>query len=180
MSCCDNIAALDDAALLERYLVDGDETAIAILYQRYRGSLYGYAKNQLRNEADARDLAQDAWEAILTFRGLNPAGNFRGLLFAIAHNLVRTWRHHQRRERKGRDAFTFAGAAIQAGAAYPGPSHDLLRRPVDGTCSYCGPGSKAREGQTLCHAHAMRRSRGATEEEMKRPIRRNRKRKATT
>lgn len=52
----ENLLALDDASLLERYLVDGDESAITVLYLRYQGPLIRYGQLHLRDMADAGDL----------------------------------------------------------------------------------------------------------------------------
>jgi len=50
----------DDRALLER-VQQGDEQALAALYDRYTPLLYGVALRILRRTADAEDAVQDAW-----------------------------------------------------------------------------------------------------------------------
>jgi DNA-directed RNA polymerase specialized sigma24 family protein len=152
VGCCAATPALDDAALLDRYLNDGDEAAIGILYLRYQGDLFRYGVARLGSDADARDLVQDTWEAVLTFRGLAPSGHFRGLLFRVAHNLVLQGARSRERRRAALAAFAWAGGQLQSGA-----------------CFYCDAPAKERG---MCSVHARRRERGATEAEMRKPIRR--------
>lgn len=172
MPCCEeNLSGLDDEALLARYVSDGDESAIGILYLRHAERLRAYGRHHLHDDEAARDLVQDTWEAVLTYRGLAAAGNFRGLLYRVAHHLVLSWWRRERRQHAHRQVFLAEGGEIRPGdRVYPGSTAPLPRRAIDGTCTYCG--GKARSGKTLCHAHAMRRSRGATEAEMRKPIRR--------
>jgi RNA polymerase sigma-70 factor, ECF subfamily len=82
--------ALDDpdAPLVER-LRRGDSSAMTGLVQRHRAALERLAGRYVRNEADAADVAQEAFERALrnigSFRGDAP---FRSWLLRIAVNLA--------------------------------------------------------------------------------------------
>jgi DNA-directed RNA polymerase specialized sigma24 family protein len=152
------LAALDDGALVTLYLADGDEAAITVLYLRYSPQLYRYGKSHFNgDDAAARDLVQDTWEAILTYRKLGEIEHFRGFLFRVAHNLAakavawRTVRERAREELERRNGQPIAGA--EKGGGF---------------CAYCTRGA---DQAGLCRAHLARRARGATEEEMTRPVR---------
>jgi len=85
----DNPAALYDAKLVRRFK-DGDESAFVEIVSRHRGKMFSIALDQLRNHADAEEIAQDA--CINAYRGL---ARFRGesslasWLYRIAFNLSR-------------------------------------------------------------------------------------------
>jgi len=65
----------------------GDTTA---LVRRHYGPVYGLVLRFLRNEADARDAAQETFtRAISHLRDFDSRKSFRGWLFAIAANHVR-------------------------------------------------------------------------------------------
>src|SRR5258708_37465841 len=65
----------------------GDPTA---LVRRHYGPVYGLVRRFLRNEADARDAAQETFaRAIGHLRDFDSRKSFRGWLFAIAANHVR-------------------------------------------------------------------------------------------
>jgi DNA-directed RNA polymerase specialized sigma24 family protein len=145
---------LDDNELLHAYLRDGDEGAITILYLRYQPQLLAYGTWHFQGDrAAAHDLVQDTWEAVLTYRALSPAGHFKGLVFRIAHSLTtnaarwRAARERAREELQRRDGRPIADTEI---------------------CTYC---NAIADSSGLCRAHRARRERGATEEEMGKPIR---------
>ena len=145
---------MDDAALLGLYLTDGNPDAIAVLYTRYAGKIRGYAAARLHgwDPEEAQDVVQSTWEAVLTYRRLSTRGSFSALVFHIAENLVRDharWRvvRVQAREelaRNGGKPLVWSG------------------------CTYCG--GETKKGAQLCDAHAKRKSRGATDAEMRKPI----------
>jgi DNA-directed RNA polymerase specialized sigma24 family protein len=146
---CDN-TRLDDAGLLDRYLYDGDESAMSTLIARHSRDLYRFAASRV-GASDAPDIVQDTWEAVLTTNRLTSGGNFRAFVFQIAHNRILRFMQERSRWTAARGAFEWAGGRLQSGA-----------------CAYCD--RPAFRGD-LCAAHARRRAKGATEEEMRRPIR---------
>jgi RNA polymerase sigma-70 factor (ECF subfamily) len=62
----------------------------ASLVRRHYGPVYGLARRLLRDEADARDAAQETFvRAIAHLRDYDPRKPFRGWLFAITANHIR-------------------------------------------------------------------------------------------
>jgi RNA polymerase sigma-70 factor (ECF subfamily) len=64
---------LDDRALVDLVLGDGDESAFRVIYGRHTGSLYQFALRLMGgNEHDAEDVVQETWiravEKLATFR----------------------------------------------------------------------------------------------------------------
>ena len=148
---CRPLNARDDAELLYLYLEEGDESAITVLYLLYRPLIYRFALARLSNHEEARDVVQDTWEAILTWKALSCRVNFRTLVFKIAGGLVvREWRFRSTRAR--------AVPALQ----------DLEGQFPPGRCRYCDQPARAKG---LCKAHEWRRRKGASEAEMRKPIR---------
>jgi len=80
-----------DADLVERSQA-GDLRAFDELVTRYRGKVYAMIVNMIHNEADAWDLAQDAfvkaWKALPRFEARS---NFYTWLYRIAHNVTYDW-----------------------------------------------------------------------------------------
>ncbi len=81
----------------------GDESAYALLYERYRGPLYLFGVRMLGGAEAARDLVQETflgfWERRRELGGLR---SFRGWLFTVARNrcltLLRQRQTHARLE----------------------------------------------------------------------------------
>ncbi|MEM7603102.1 MAG: sigma-70 family RNA polymerase sigma factor [Verrucomicrobiota bacterium] len=82
---------LSDAELVTRSQ-GGDMQAFDLLVTRYRGKVYAMIVNMIHNEADAWDLAQDAfvkaWKALPRFEARS---NFYTWLYRIAHNVTYDW-----------------------------------------------------------------------------------------
>tara|TARA_R110002096_G_scaffold67332_11_gene163396 strand:+ start:2973 stop:3617 length:645 start_codon:yes stop_codon:yes gene_type:complete len=80
-----------DAELVTRSQ-GGDMAAFDMLVTRYRGKVYAMIVNMIHNEADAWDLAQDAfvkaWKALPRFEARS---NFYTWLYRIAHNVTYDW-----------------------------------------------------------------------------------------
>jgi RNA polymerase sigma-70 factor, ECF subfamily len=74
-----------DEALFERVLAE-DLVAFDRLYDRYERSLFGYARSQLRDDAEAEDAVQEAFVAVIRERKIE-VRSFRAWLFQVAHNL---------------------------------------------------------------------------------------------
>jgi RNA polymerase sigma-70 factor, ECF subfamily len=75
-------AALHDAALVRRFVDDGDQGAFAEIVTRYRGKMFSVAFALLKNHADAEEIAQDTF-----VRAHRSLGNFRG------DSALSTWLH---------------------------------------------------------------------------------------
>lgn len=80
-----------DEELVERAQM-GDNDAFDQLVTRYRGKIFAMIYNLVHNEADAWDLAQDAfvkaWRALPKFQGKSA---FYTWLYRISHNVVYDW-----------------------------------------------------------------------------------------
>lgn len=76
---------LTDAELMQRYR-NGDAEAFRHLYLRHRDRLYRYALRLARNAAEADELFQEVWLAVVrNGAGYRPSAKFVTYLFAIAH-----------------------------------------------------------------------------------------------
>ena len=84
-------AEVDDADLVRRAQA-GDYTAFDALVTKHRGKVYAMIMNMIKNDADAWDLAQDAfikaWKALPKFENRS---KFSTWLFRISHNVVYDW-----------------------------------------------------------------------------------------
>ncbi len=81
-------AALDRADMTR--LQDGEEGALDALMHRHAGRLHGYLVRLLQNQADAEDLAQEAFARVYEHRArFDPRHLFTTWLYTIAMNLVR-------------------------------------------------------------------------------------------
>jgi len=75
----------DDAMLMQRYR-QGDANAFGILYGRYRRRLHRYLLRLAPGAADAEEVFQDVWAAVIRGRHAYRADtSFASWLFAIAH-----------------------------------------------------------------------------------------------
>ena len=77
---------------LVRQAQDGDLRAFETLVNRYRGKVYAMIYNMIHNDADAWDLAQDAflkaWKALPRFEA---RASFYTWLYRITHNVTYDW-----------------------------------------------------------------------------------------
>lgn len=102
-----NEAASEEAELV-RAVVDRDESALAEVYRRHGGQVFGLAKRVIRDEELARDIAQDVfvslWKKPEAFDGSR--GSLRTFLLAKTHSrsidVIRS--ESSRRIREERDA----------------------------------------------------------------------------
>jgi RNA polymerase sigma-70 factor (ECF subfamily) len=99
----------------------GDPAAIRLLYTRYAGHLYGYARSIVRNDHDAEDLVQQVFTRMLTAIETyeQRTAPFEGWLLRITHNMAID--HLRRRAR------TCDGPEVLAGAASRGSEVGHLR-----------------------------------------------------
>ncbi|MFI5274454.1 MAG: RNA polymerase sigma factor [Ktedonobacterales bacterium] len=89
--------APDDTGALVELARSGDRDAFSALVARYQPQLHSYLAQLIRDDDQARDLAQDvfarAWDRLLELR--DPA-RFRGWLFRMATNAARSWLRRRR------------------------------------------------------------------------------------
>ncbi|MET0331526.1 MAG: sigma-70 family RNA polymerase sigma factor [Dyella sp.] len=79
------IEALSDEACMCRYQ-RGDDKAFEQLYARYRQRLHRYALRLAPRAAEAEELFQEVWTAVIQGRAqYRPSARFASWLFAIAH-----------------------------------------------------------------------------------------------
>jgi RNA polymerase sigma-70 factor (ECF subfamily) len=66
----------------------GDRRAMGLLYQRYRGRVFGFLAKEMGDRATAEDVFQEAWVKVLQAVGTYDPGRgpFRAWLFRIATN----------------------------------------------------------------------------------------------
>jgi RNA polymerase sigma-70 factor (ECF subfamily) len=78
----------DDAALMLRY-AGGDAGAFEQLYRRHRAALYRYVLRLSPTRADAEEIFQEVWMAVIQGRTRYvPTARFATFLFSIAHRRV--------------------------------------------------------------------------------------------
>lgn len=100
-------AALEDADLV-RGVADRDEAALAEVYRRHGGDVFGLAKRVIRDEEMARDIAQDVFVSLWNKPGAfdGSRGSLRTFLLAKTHSrsidVIRS--ESSRRIREERDA----------------------------------------------------------------------------
>lgn len=85
--------AASDEALLAAYAA-GDARAFAALYERHERPVYRYFRRHGASAAEADDLLQDTWLAVVRHAGrFEPRARFTTWLYTIARNkLVDHWR----------------------------------------------------------------------------------------
>ena len=79
---------LTDEELMKTYQL-GDESAFAILYQRYSGKLYGFLKGKLRDKAAVDDVFQGTFMKLHETRtSYDPAFPFTPWLFTVCRSVL--------------------------------------------------------------------------------------------
>jgi len=66
----------------------GDVAALETLMERYRRWLYGFILQMTEGRGDADEVFQEVWFRVIRKHKSFRAGNFRGWLVRIAHNLI--------------------------------------------------------------------------------------------
>ena len=103
----------DDDLILA--FLGGDRAAFDALFERYRGPMWNFFRRRTPTSADAEELAQDTFLAVLQgARRYEPRASFRSYLFGIAFNVLLAWR--RKAGRRGDES-------VQADTI-AGPSHD--------------------------------------------------------
>jgi len=77
---------LSDAQLVNYYIQNNDEDALATLYLRYTATLFGMCMKYLKQEADAEDMVQSLYEKVRSSISNKPIENFGGWLYIMAKN----------------------------------------------------------------------------------------------
>jgi len=119
-----NADAEEDAKLV-RQAQTGDSRAFDKLVSKHRGKIYAMIVNMVKNDADAWDLAQEAfikaWRALPKFEGKS---SFSTWLFRISHNVVYDWLRKRKIQGDGElNDEIFNTDKIEAGAITT-PHHD--------------------------------------------------------
>lgn len=82
------LAVPDDATLMAQFAA-GDACAFEQLYRRHRAPLYRYIVRMTSRRADADEVFQEVWMAVVRGCGrYQPSARFVTFLFAIAHRRV--------------------------------------------------------------------------------------------
>jgi RNA polymerase sigma-70 factor (ECF subfamily) len=77
---------MDDTQLLAQY-IQGDESALTRLVEKYQKEVYGFIYRHVGNHADAADLAQKVFVSLfLKAEQFNGASSFKTWLYQIAIN----------------------------------------------------------------------------------------------
>ena len=115
---------MTDTALLEKWIAERDAEAFKEITKRYAPVVYGACTRILRNPADAEDVAQECFLALVETRK-PPRGSLGAWLHVVATNrsLNRLRGHQRRRERETRFA--------EAHPATPDPTWDDISTYVD-------------------------------------------------
>ena len=96
---------------------NGDTKAFDELVTRYRGKVYAMIVNMIHNDADAWDLAQDAfvkaWKALPRFEARS---NFYTWLYRISHNVTYDWLRKKKVRGDGAEFDDTIQSAIEPGA----------------------------------------------------------------
>jgi len=80
----------DDATLIKKY-IDGDESAISLLIERYQTRVYGFIYSKIPDQEVADDVFQDTFIKVirrLKTKNYNEEGKFLSWVVRIAHNLI--------------------------------------------------------------------------------------------
>lgn len=90
-----------EETLLTRRLMEGDEQAFTLLYNKYSPVLYLNILKLVKAEETAVDLLQELFIKIWNHRqSINPDKEFRAYLFRITYNLVRDFFRKAAREKR--------------------------------------------------------------------------------
>jgi RNA polymerase sigma-70 factor (ECF subfamily) len=111
-------------------VASGDETALAVLIDRYATSLHAYLLRHSGSREDADDLLQEAWVRVArAAKSFDTARRFRSWVYGIATNLARDlFRRRMTRESALRDLATHPPVAPDT---HLGESGELQARIAD-------------------------------------------------
>ena len=94
-----------DPDLIEDYLATRDDGTAALLYHRYRPSVFAYIRKRVHNHEDAEELTQDTFsKAFQKLEKLEAPEKLLNWLYGIAEKTVQQWiRDINRKKRQPRD-----------------------------------------------------------------------------
>jgi len=124
----------EDAELVHKAQA-GDSRAFDTLVSKHRGKIYAMILNMVKNDADAWDLAQEAfikaWRALPKFEGKS---RFSTWLFRISHNVVYDWLRKRKIEGDGELNDELFDAQLESAIAKLSNEHRevILLREVQG------------------------------------------------
>src|SRR5579863_8155039 len=105
----------------------GSTDAFSALFQRYKRPLFGFFRRRLADPAQAEELTQETFLAVLRgTAGYEATALFRTWLYAIAFRIL----HAHRRKAAFRAMFSGAAPPNREPASYPHLDQDLLLREV--------------------------------------------------
>ncbi|MGD1844132.1 MAG: RNA polymerase sigma factor [Salibacteraceae bacterium] len=89
-----------DEVLVNRYRQKADQQALAQLFDRYAGSLFGLCLKYLENEAEAKDAVLQLFEKLVKELHRHEVQNFRSWVFQVARNQCLMALREQKSKRK--------------------------------------------------------------------------------
>ncbi len=92
---------LDDSQVLSLYL-NGDESALNLLINKYRSRVFGFIFSKVRDKDVAEDIFQDAFIKVINTlkKGkYNEEGKFIVWVMTITHNLIMDYFRKQKKQR---------------------------------------------------------------------------------
>ena len=92
---------LDDSQVLNSY-INGDESALNLLINKYRSRVFGFIFSKVRDKDVAEDIFQDAFIKVINTikRGkYNEEGKFIVWVMTITHNLIMDYFRKQKKQR---------------------------------------------------------------------------------
>jgi RNA polymerase sigma factor (sigma-70 family) len=82
----DRYSGWSDEELIRRFLEDGNEQYMGVLYTRYRHLIYGVCLKKLRHEQESQDATTEIYERVLKGITQREIKNFKQWLYTIIHN----------------------------------------------------------------------------------------------
>jgi RNA polymerase sigma-70 factor (ECF subfamily) len=105
-----------------------DRAFTSAAYERYGRALRSYLRNRLRNQEDARELAQEVWTRLLRVDDPAKVLSPRAYIYRVAANCVAEFQLMRKRDPVQFDSDTFGAAAEGAECAAPDDSVESLGR----------------------------------------------------
>ena len=107
---------MDDTTLLKRF-IDGEDSALTRLVEKYQKELYGFIYRHVNNRADAEDLTQKVFvNVFLKAEQFGGRSSFKTWLYQIAINQCKN--HYRSRDRQRLEDVEFDALDIRADEDY--------------------------------------------------------------
>lgn len=148
---CDHLQSLPDSALISLWR-EGQSDALAVLYLRYHSRLGAFIRGAAPElqEADWKDLSQETWKRVAECLNIASHPDFFHFIKTIARYRVFEWWRKEQIRKKWLPILESTGVV------------------GSDTCRYC---EKPMHANGMCKTHAKRKKNGATEAEMRKPVR---------